>query len=147
MQIVIVMEVYNVIQLMAALWYGGFSPKHQKHYRQAVICHGTVARHSSRTLIWNTMHNLGHERFSRCTKRVSSPTVTHSYLFRPCWVIFRENFFVTVTLRLHFTVEWEIAVYWRRELYAVPACRPGPQRVHASKNNAVHSQQHILTQL
>jgi hypothetical protein len=23
----------------------------------------------------------------------------------------------------------------------------GPQRVHASKNNAVHSQQHILTQL
>jgi hypothetical protein len=26
-------------------------------------------------------------------------------------------------------------------------CRLGPQRVHASKNNAVHSQQHILTQL
>jgi hypothetical protein len=25
--------------------------------------------------------------------------------------------------------------------------RPGRQRVHASKNNAVHSQQHILTQL
>jgi hypothetical protein len=24
---------------------------------------------------------------------------------------------------------------------------PGPRRVHASKNNAVHSQQHILTQL
>jgi hypothetical protein len=26
-------------------------------------------------------------------------------------------------------------------------CRPGPQRVRASKNNAVHSQQHILTEL
>jgi hypothetical protein len=25
--------------------------------------------------------------------------------------------------------------------------RPGPQRVHASKNNEVHSQQHILAQL
>jgi hypothetical protein len=33
------------------------------------------------------------------------------------------------------------------ELSAVPACKPGPQRVHASKNNAVHSQQRILTQL
>jgi hypothetical protein len=37
--------------------------------------------------------------------------------------------FVTVTLRLHFTVEWECAVdcvlccFWRRELSAVPACR------------------------
>jgi hypothetical protein len=41
--------------------------------------------------------------------------------------------FVIVTLRLHFTVEWECAVdcvlrcFWRRELSAVPACRPGPQ--------------------
>jgi hypothetical protein len=46
--------------------------------------------------------------------------------------------FVTVTLRLHFTVEWECAVdcvlrcSWRRELSAVRACRPAPQRVHAS---------------
>jgi hypothetical protein len=31
--------------------------------------------------------------------------------------------------------------------YTKVACRPGPQRVHTSKNNAVHSQQHILTQL
>jgi hypothetical protein len=42
---------------------------------------------------------------------------------------------------------WLCTVYWRRELSAVPACRPGPQTVHASKNNAVHSQQHILTLL
>jgi hypothetical protein len=47
------------------------------------------------------------------------------------------EFFVIVTLRLHF----------KRELPAVPACRRGPRGVHASKNNAVHSQQHILTQL
>jgi hypothetical protein len=26
-------------------------------------------------------------------------------MFRPCWAIFREDFFVTVTLRLHFIVE------------------------------------------
>jgi hypothetical protein len=31
-------------------------------------------------------------------------------MFRPCWVIFRENFFVIVTLRLHFIVEREGAV-------------------------------------
>jgi hypothetical protein len=41
------------------------------------------------------------------------------------------EFFVIVTLRLHFIV----------------TCKPGPQRVHASKNNAIHSQQHILTHL
>jgi hypothetical protein len=57
---------------------------------------------------------------NKCTKRVLSSIITHSYMFRPCWVIFRENFFVTVTLRLHFTVEWECAVdralccFWRR---------------------------------
>jgi hypothetical protein len=51
--------------------------------------------------------------------------------------------FVIVTLGLHFTVELGCAVdcvlrcFWRRDLSAV----------RASKNNAVHSQQHILTQL
>jgi hypothetical protein len=46
--------------------------------------------------------------------------------------------FVTVTLGLHFTVELECAVdcvlrcFWRRELSAFRACRPGPQTVHAS---------------
>jgi hypothetical protein len=57
---------------------------------------------------------------NKCIKRVLSSIVTHSYMFRPCWVIFRENFFVIFTLRLHFTVEWECAVdcvlrsFWRR---------------------------------
>jgi hypothetical protein len=46
--------------------------------------------------------------------------------------------FVILTLRLHFTVEWECAVdcvlrcFWRHGLSAVWACRPGPQTVHAS---------------
>jgi hypothetical protein len=39
-----------------------------------------------------------------------------------------------------FTVFWDVTP-------CMDACKPGPQRVHASKNNAVHSQQHILTQL
>jgi hypothetical protein len=75
---------------------------------------------------------------NKCTKKVLSSIVTHSYIFRPCWVIFRENFFVIVTLRLHFIVEWECAVdcvlrcFWRHELSAIRACRPGSQRVHAS---------------
>jgi hypothetical protein len=62
---------------------------------------------------------------NKCTKRVISSIVTHSYMFRPWWVIFRENFFVIVTLRLHFIVQWECAVdcvlqcFWRRELSAV----------------------------
>jgi hypothetical protein len=42
---------------------------------------------------------------NKCTKRVLSSIVTHSYMFRRCWVIFRENFLVIVTLRLHFVVE------------------------------------------
>jgi hypothetical protein len=29
---------------------------------------------------------------NKCTKRVLSSIVTHCYMFRPCWVIFRENF-------------------------------------------------------
>jgi hypothetical protein len=31
---------------------------------------------------------------NKCTKRVLSSIVTHFYMFRPCWVIFRENFSV-----------------------------------------------------
>jgi hypothetical protein len=56
------------------------------------------------------------------------------------------------TLLGHLQGELSVVVTLRRELSAVPASlrtaslRPGPQRVHASKNNAVHSQQHILTQ-
>jgi hypothetical protein len=47
---------------------------------------------------------------NKCTKRVLSSIVTHSYIFRPSWVIFKENFFVIITLGLHFIVEWECAV-------------------------------------
>jgi hypothetical protein len=35
---------------------------------------------------------------NKCTKRVLSSIVTHSYMFWPCWVIFRENF----SLPLHY---------------------------------------------
>jgi hypothetical protein len=44
----------------------------------------------------------------------------------------------TVTLGLHFTVERECAVGYVLRCF---------WRVHAPKNNAVHSQQHILTEL
>jgi hypothetical protein len=60
---------------------------------------------------------------NKCTKRVLSSIVTHSYMFRPCWVIFMENIFVTVTLRLHFIVEWECAVDCVLE--ALTLCGPG----------------------
>jgi hypothetical protein len=60
---------------------------------------------------------------NKCTKRVLSSIVTHSHMFRPCWVIFRENFFVIVTLRLHFIVEWECAVDCVLEAWTL--CGPG----------------------
>jgi hypothetical protein len=68
-------------------------------------------------------------------------------MFRPCWAIFTENFFVIVTLRLHFIVEWECAVgcvlrcFWRRELPAIPACRPGPPV--CSDWNSIKMKMHI----
>jgi hypothetical protein len=68
---------------------------------------------------------------NKCTKGVLSSIATHSYMFRPCWVSFRVNFFVIIMLRLRFIVAWECAVF--RELSAVPVCRP--------------EKQHILTQL
>jgi hypothetical protein len=43
------------------------------------------ALHYTKTLITN-----------KCTKRVLSSIVTHSYMFRPCWVIFRENFLLSL---------------------------------------------------
>jgi hypothetical protein len=55
--------------------------------------------------------------------------------------------FVTLTLGLHFTAEWECAVdcvlrcFWRRELSAVPACsvqlcKRGPHTLHASSTQS-----------
>jgi hypothetical protein len=41
---------------------------------------------------------------NKCTKTFLS-IVTHSYMFRPCWVIFRENFLFFVKLRLHLQAE------------------------------------------
>jgi hypothetical protein len=72
------------------------------------------------------------------TKRVLSSIVTHSYMFRPCWVIFRETFFVIVTLRLHSTLKRECAVdcvlrcFWRRELSVVRACSAMQAHSHST---------------
>jgi hypothetical protein len=55
-------------------------------------------------------------------------------MFRPCWVIFRENFFVIITLRLHLAVSENVLL----TVYCV---------VFGGVNSLRHSQQHILTQL
>jgi hypothetical protein len=65
--------------------------------------------------------NFKHQRMH---KEFFSSIITHSYIFRPCWVIFREKLSVVVTLGC---------------LY-----KPRLQRVHASISGALHSQQHIL---
>jgi hypothetical protein len=90
--------------------------------------------HSTSRLV-NTMFNVFHVRAlyytktlitNECTKRILSSIVTHSYMFRPCWVIFRENFCYRYTMfALYSWVRmccWLCTVYWRRELSAVPAC-------------------------
>jgi hypothetical protein len=33
---------------------------------------------------------------NKCTRRVLSSIVTHSYMFRPCWIIFREKFLLAL---------------------------------------------------
>jgi hypothetical protein len=71
---------------------------------------------------------------SKCTKRVLSSIVTHSYMFRPCWVIFRESFFVIVTPTLHFIVEWERAVDCVLEAWTL--CGPGLQNSRLQKQGS-----------
>jgi hypothetical protein len=89
---------------------------------------------------------------NKCTKRVLSSIVTHSYIFRPCWVIFRKNFFVIVTLRLHFIVEWECAVFGgvnylqSRSRPAGRDCREFTPTVHSTQSTA-HSYSSIKCNL
>jgi hypothetical protein len=100
---------------------------------QIMSKHVAVVKHITYTNCTKTLIT------KKCTKRVLSSIATHSYMFRPCWVIFREKLFVTITLGLHFTVEWECAVDCVLCTGGVNCLqsgpRPGkpePQRVHAS---------------
>jgi hypothetical protein len=77
------------------------------------------------------------------TVRVLSSILTHSYMFRPCWVIFRENFFVIVTLRLHFIVEWECVVDCVLEAWTL--CGPGLQSSRLQKQRSTQSTAHSHT--
>jgi hypothetical protein len=91
--------------------------------------------------------NTNHQQMHKESFIINRNTLLHVSALRGH---LQGELFVIVTLRLHFIVEWECAVDCVLEawtLYEFLACRSGPQRVHASKNNAVHSQQHILTQL
>jgi hypothetical protein len=74
-------------------------------------------------------------------QRVLSSIVTYTYMFRPCWVIFRENFFVILTLRLHFIVEWECAVDCVLEAWIL--CGPG---LHAGNAETSRLQKQRSTQ-
>jgi hypothetical protein len=102
--------------------------------------------------IRNTRRNYGTKTLvtNKCTKRVLPSIVTHSNMFRPCWVIFTENFSLPLyrgcTLQLSENVLLTVYCVVFGGVNSLP-CRPGPQRVHASENNAVHSQQHIFAQL
>jgi hypothetical protein len=55
-----------------------------KKFLGQILLMGQV-RKDTKTLITN-----------KRTKRVLSSIVTHSYMFRPCWVIFRENFLLSL---------------------------------------------------
>jgi hypothetical protein len=93
------------------------------------------------TLVCRTLHSeLVNTRTlitNKCIKRVLSSILTHSYVFRPCWVIFRENFFVIVALRLHFIVAWECAVDCVPQAGTAESSRLQKQR---STQSTAHSQ-------
>jgi hypothetical protein len=86
---------------------------------------------------------------NKCTKRVLSSIVTHCYMFRPCWVIFREN----TLLPLHWGCTLQLSENVLLAVWCVvfrgvnsPRSRPaGPDRREFTP--PVHSPQHILTQL
>jgi hypothetical protein len=83
-------------------------------------------------IILSTNHQQMH-------KESLSLIVTHSYMFRPCWVVFRENFFVIVALRLHLIVELECAV----DLYCVVfGGVNSPQSGHLQKQRSTQSTAH-----
>jgi hypothetical protein len=52
----------------------------------------------------------------------------------------KESFIINHNTLLHVST---LLVHLQGELFVALQCRPGPQRVHASKNNAIYNQQHI----
>jgi hypothetical protein len=67
-------------------------------------------------------------------------------MFRPCWVIFREK--LSVVFTLGFTIQLSENVLLTVHCAAFGGLyKPRPERVHAPKSGAMHSQQHILAQL
>jgi hypothetical protein len=63
------------------------------------------------------------------------------------FIINRNTLVHVSTLLGHLQGELFRYRYTRVAIYSLFSAVRGPRRVHASKNNAVHSQQHILTQL
>jgi hypothetical protein len=66
-------------------------------------------------------------------------------MFRPYWVIFSEKLSAVVTLGCTIQLSENVLLTVHCAVYGgVNSYKPRPQRVHASKSSAVHSQQHIL---
>jgi hypothetical protein len=86
---------------------------------------------------------------NKCTTRVLSPIVTHSYMFRPCWVIFRQNFFYYRYTKVALYSWVRICCWLCTALFleAWTLCGPGLHCSAGRDTVTVHSQQHILTQL
>jgi hypothetical protein len=68
---------------------------------------------------------------------MSYKNTNHQQMHKDSFIINRNTLLHASTLLGHLQGELSITV----------TLGPGPRRVHASKNNAAHSQQHILTQL
>jgi hypothetical protein len=64
---------------------------------------------------------------NKCTKRVLSSIVTHSYMFRPCWVIFRENFWLSL-LVTHSYMFWHCWVIFRENFFVIVTREPSAVR-------------------
>jgi hypothetical protein len=90
---------------------------------------------------------------NKYTQKILSSIVTHSYIFDTAGSSSGRTFCYRYTKVALYS--WVRMCCWPctggvnslRSRPALQACRPGPQRIHASENNAVRSQQHTLTQL
>jgi hypothetical protein len=92
-------------------------------------------------------------------KVVNSKTYIYTYIYIPIFVQktlitnkCTKSFFIDCDTFLHVStllghLQGELSVVVTLRLHFTLPCKAGPQSVHASKNNAVHSQQHVLAQL
>jgi hypothetical protein len=105
------------------------------------ICYSLMCSMSVHYIIRNTNHQQMHKEsfIINCNTLLQVSTLLGH---------FQWELFVTVTLRLHFIVEWKCAVdcvlrcFWRRVISAVPACTASGESSRLQKKRSTQSRAH-----